>query len=96
VEGGTWDSYMLAHQARGLLRSEPLTAGHALRDELHATRVVARAATALAAAQQEGNPTRIGVCERAFQQAVASLNAAPDNVPLDARVHTQRHHARGR
>jgi hypothetical protein len=77
VEGGTWDSYLLAHQARELLRSEPLVAGRALRDELHATCVVARAATALAAAEQEGNPTRIQVCEQAFHQAVASLTAAP-------------------
>jgi len=76
VEGGTWDSYMLAHQARELLRSEPLAAGQALREELHATRVAARAATVLAAAQQEGNPARIRVCEQAFQQAVASLKTA--------------------
>jgi len=81
VEGGTWDSYMLAHQAREVLRSEPLTAGQALRNELHATRVVARAATALAAAQQEGNSTRVQVCKQALQQALASLKAAPATAP---------------
>jgi hypothetical protein len=75
VEGGTWDSYLLAHQARQLLRSEPLVAGQALRDELQALRVVARAATAWAAAQQEGNPAWIRVCVQALQQAVASLGA---------------------
>jgi len=82
VEGGTWDSYMLAHKARTLLESEPLTAGHALRDELHATRVVARAATALVAARQEGSPARIRVCEEALQQAVAALKAAPNSAPI--------------
>jgi hypothetical protein len=77
VEGGTWDGYLLAHQARELLRSEPLVAGEALRHELPAVRVVARAATALAAARQEGNPERIRACEQALQRAVASLGAAP-------------------
>jgi hypothetical protein len=81
VEGGTWDGYLLTHQARILLRSEPLTAGQALRDELHATRLVARAATALAAAQQEGDPTRIRACAQALQQAVASLKTASPAAP---------------
>ena len=82
MEGGTWDSYMLAHKARVLLESEPLTAGNALRDELHATRVVARAATALVAARQEGESVRIRVCEEALQQAVAALKAAPNGAPI--------------
>jgi hypothetical protein len=82
VSGGTWDSYMLAHRARMLLESEPLTAGHALRDELHATRLVARAATALVAARQEGSPERIRICEEALQQAVAALKAAPNSAPI--------------
>ncbi len=73
VEGGTWDSYLLAHEARELLRSEPLVAGQALRNELQAVRVVERAATALAAAQQEGNPSRIRIFEQALQQAIASV-----------------------
>ena len=73
LEGGTWDSYLLAHKARVLLRSEPLTAGRALRDELHATRAVARAATALGAALHEGDPARTRLCQQAFDQAVASL-----------------------
>jgi hypothetical protein len=77
VEGGTWDGYLLAHQARELLRSEPLVAGKALRHELQAVRVVARAATALATVQQEGSPERIRACEQALQRAVASLGAAP-------------------
>jgi hypothetical protein len=77
MEGGNWDGYLLAHQSRELLRSEPLIAGCALRDEFHATRFVARAATALVAAQQEGNPARIRVCEQALKQAVVSLKAAP-------------------
>jgi hypothetical protein len=81
VEGGTWDSYMLAHQARELLRSEPLVAGQALRDELHATRVGARASTALAAAEQEGNPTRIRLCKQALQQAVNLLEPTPAAAP---------------
>lgn len=81
VEGGTWDGYMLSHQARQALRQEPLTAGHALRGELHATRVVARAAMALVAARQEGDPARIRVCEDALQQAVAALKAAPNSAP---------------
>ena len=82
MEGGTWDSYMLAHKARTLLESEPLTAGHALRGELHATRAVARAATALVAARQEGSRDRIRVCEEALQQAVARLKAAPNSAPI--------------
>jgi hypothetical protein len=81
MEGGTWDSYLLAHQARELLRAEPLTAGHALRDGLHATRVVARAATALVAAKQQGNPTQIQVCEQALQQALTSFSAASPTAP---------------
>jgi hypothetical protein len=81
VEGGTWDSYLLAHQARELLRSAPLTAGQRLRAELHATRVVARAATVLVAAQQEGNQTRIRVCKQALHQAVASLTTASGSTP---------------
>ncbi len=85
MEGGTWDSYLLAHQARELLRSEPLVAGGALRDELHAARVVARAATALIAAQQEGNPARIRVCEQALQHAAASLKTAPATAPAGPR-----------
>jgi len=82
MEGGTWDSYMLAHKARTLLESEPLTAGHALRGELHATRAVARAATALVAARQEGSPDRIRICEEALQQAVAGFKAAPNSAPI--------------
>jgi hypothetical protein len=82
LEGGTWGSYMLGHRARRALRREPLTAGHALRDELHATRAVARAATALVAAHQEGSRERIRVCEEALQQAVAALKAAPNSAPI--------------
>lgn len=82
MEGGTWDGYMLAHKARTLLESEPLTTGHALRDELRATRAVARAATALIAAHQAGNPERIRMCEEALQQAVAGLKAAPNRAPI--------------
>jgi hypothetical protein len=82
LEGGTWDSYMLGHRARRALKQEPLTAGHALRGELHATRVVARAATALVAARQEGSPARVRVCEEAVQQAVAALKAAPNRAPI--------------
>jgi hypothetical protein len=47
VEGGTWDGYLLAHQARELLRAAPQAAGRALGEELHAARLAARAATAL-------------------------------------------------
>jgi hypothetical protein len=82
LEGGTWDSYMLGHQARRALRQEPLTAGHTLRGELHATRSVARAAIALVAARQEGSPERIQVCEEALLQAVASLKKAPNSAPV--------------
>jgi hypothetical protein len=81
VEGGTWDGYLLAHQARELLRSEPLVAGKALRHELQAVRLVARSATALAVAQQEGSPERIRACEQALQRAVAALGAAPTVPP---------------
>jgi hypothetical protein len=77
LDGGTWDSCMLAYQARVLLRSEPLTAGRALRDELHATSAVADAATALVAAWHEGDPARTRLCQWAFEQAVAWLKAMP-------------------
>ena len=82
IEGGTWDSYLLARKARTLLEPEPLTAGRALRDELYVARVVARTATALVAARQEADPSRIRVCEEALQQAVAALKAAPDSAPI--------------
>jgi hypothetical protein len=81
MEGGAWDGYTVAQRAR-LLREEPLTAAYALRDELHAARVVARAATALVAARHEGNPERIRMCEEALQQAVAALKAAPNSAPI--------------
>jgi hypothetical protein len=81
LEGGTWDSYMLGHRARRVLKQEPLTAGHALRSELHAARAVARAATALVAARQEGTEERIQVCEEAFRHAVVSLREAPNSAP---------------
>jgi hypothetical protein len=82
IEGGTWDSHTLARKAHLLLEADPLTAGHALRDEVQATRLVARAATALVAARQEGSPERIPVCEEALQQAVAALKAAPNSAPI--------------
>jgi hypothetical protein len=76
VEGGTWDGYVLAHQARVLLRAAPQAVGRALGEERHATRLVARAATALVAAHQEGDPARIRLCEQALHRAVASARAA--------------------
>lgn len=81
AEGGTWNGYLLAHQARELLRSEPLTDGQALCEERHATRLVARAAIALVAAQQEGDPARIQACEQALRQAVISLQARRESAP---------------
>lgn len=75
AEGGTWGGYLLAHQARELLRATPQAAGQALREERYATRLVARAATALVAAQQEGDPARIRRCGKALHQAVASARA---------------------
>jgi hypothetical protein len=83
VEGGAWDSYMLAHRAQELLRPQPLTAGRALHDELQAARAVARAAATLAGAQQEGDPARIRACEQALQQAVASHQATYERAPTD-------------
>jgi hypothetical protein len=38
AEGGTWDGYVLAHQARELLRAAPQAARRALREERHVTR----------------------------------------------------------
>jgi hypothetical protein len=81
LDGGTWDCSMLAYKARVLLRSERLTAGRALRDELIATRIAAGAATALVAAQREGDPTRIWLCEQAHDQAAASLKSVLKNAP---------------
>jgi hypothetical protein len=81
AEGGTWDGYLLAHEARELLRSQPLTAGRALHEERHATRLVARAATALVAAQEESDPTRIQACEQALHQAVISLQPRRESAP---------------
>jgi hypothetical protein len=81
VEGGTWDGYLLAHQARELLGTDPLAAEQALREERHATRQVARAASAVAAAQQEGDPARIRLCEQALHQAVASLQEVHKSAP---------------
>jgi hypothetical protein len=89
VEGGTWDGYLLAHQARGLLRSEPRAAGQALCEELHATRLVARSASALVGAKQEGDPARLRLCEQVLQEAVASLKAA-SAAASDARLRTPR------
>jgi hypothetical protein len=72
MEGGTWDGYMLAEQARRLLQDEPTAAGHALRDELHSARIVARAAAALVAARQEGDDARTRMCEQVLYRAVAA------------------------
>ncbi len=83
VEGGAWDSYMLARQAQELLRSQPLTAGRALREELQAARAVARAAAALASAQQERDPARIRTCEQVLQQAVAKHQAVHERASTD-------------
>ena len=82
LEGGTWDGYMLAQQARRLVHEEPLTAGHALRDELHSARMVARATTALVAARRDGDAARIRACEQALQEAVRSHKAAPNSAPV--------------
>jgi hypothetical protein len=76
VEGGAWDGYVLAHQAHELLRTAPQAAGLTLRQDQHATRLVTRAATALVAAQQEGDAVRIRQCERALHHAVAAAQAA--------------------
>jgi hypothetical protein len=81
AEGGTWNGHLLAHQARELLRSEPPTDGQALWEERYATRLVARAAIALVAAQQEGDATRIQACEQALHQAVISLQARHESAP---------------
>jgi hypothetical protein len=82
LEGGMWDGYMLAQQARRLVREEPLTAGHALRDELHSARTVARAATASVAAHQGGEAARIRVCEQALRMAVLDHKMAPNSAPM--------------
>jgi len=82
MEGAPWDSYMLAQQARRLLQDEPLTAGHALRDELHSARIVARAAAALVAACQEGDAARIRICEQVLYRAVVGHKAAPNSAPI--------------
>ena len=81
AEGGTWDGYVLAHQARELLRAAPQAARKALREERHANRLVARAATALVAAQQEGDPARIRLCEQALHRVVASAQAELEGAP---------------
>jgi hypothetical protein len=79
MEGGTWDRYMLAHKARTLLESEPLTAGHALHDELHATRVVACAATALLAARADR--TRLHLIVDEFDLPERPIRKALGNHP---------------
>jgi hypothetical protein len=82
MEGGTWDGYMLAEQARRLLQDEPTAAGHALRDELHSTRIVARAAVALVGARQEGDDVRTRMCEQVLYQAVLGYTKAANSEPL--------------
>jgi hypothetical protein len=79
LEGGTWDSYMLGHQARRALRQEPLTAGHVLRGELHAARLVARAAITLVAAQQDRDAARVRTCQQVLGLAVAEYKAVPNS-----------------
>lgn len=64
-----------------MLRSEPLTDGQALCEERQATRLVARAAMALVAARQEGDPARIQACEQTLHQAVMSLQARRKSAP---------------
>jgi len=81
MEGGTWDSHTLARKAHLLLKADPLTTGHALRDELQVTRLVARAATALIAARQVGDPDRIRACEQTLQQTVDRAQGAHDAPP---------------
>lgn len=82
MEGGTWDGYMLAQRARHLLQDEPTTAGHALRDELHSARIVARAAAALVAARQEGDAARTRMCEQVLYRAIVGHKAAPASEPI--------------
>lgn len=82
MEGGTWDGYMRAEQARRLLQDEPTTAGHALRAELHSARIVARAAAALVAARQEDDAARTRMCEQVLYRAVAGCKAAANSEPI--------------
>jgi hypothetical protein len=82
MEGGTWDGYMLAGQARRLLLEEPTTTGRALRDELQSGRIVARAAAALVAAHQEGDAARIRMCDQALYRAVVGHKAATNSEPI--------------
>jgi hypothetical protein len=59
MEGGTWDSYMLAHKAPTLLESEPLTAGHALLKEWRV--IPERLADGTLREGQPLNPTRFSL-----------------------------------
>jgi hypothetical protein len=79
MEGGSWDGYTLARQARQLLQSEPLTAGHVLRDELHSARIVVRAAAALVTAHREGDSVRVRICEQVLSRAVSDHKASPSS-----------------
>lgn len=65
-----------------LLQQEPLNVGHALRDEPHVSRVVARAAAAFLAAQQEGDPARIHMCTKALQYASIAFRGGARNARL--------------
>jgi hypothetical protein len=78
MEGGSWDGYTLTQQARQLLQSEPLMAGHVLRDELHSARTVVRAA-ALVTAHREGDSARIRMCEQVLSRAVSDHKASPSS-----------------
>jgi hypothetical protein len=79
MEGGSWDGYTLAQQARQLLQDEPFTAGHVLRDELHSARIVVRAAAALVTAHREGDAARIRMCERVLSRTVTDHKAASNS-----------------
>ena len=80
VEGGVWDGYVLAYQARELLRTAPLAAGRALRQERHATRLVARAATPQTVREGvAGGPLPPGAAVAGDGEPVASTHVAPDH-----------------
>jgi hypothetical protein len=79
MEGGSWDGYTLAQQARQLLQDEPFTAGHVLRDELHSARIVVRAAAALVTAHREGDAARIRMCEQVLSRTVTDHKAASNS-----------------
>ncbi len=74
--GGAWETLTLAFELRQAVETEPDALGARLLGELHAARVVLRAAGTLAGAMRRGDGEAVRQCLAIFQQASRAWQAA--------------------